>query len=259
MTGPASARRYCPPESLAYAASAWKYQSGAPLVFDDTYRAAHLPLVAPEHPAVLPSLSPLDYESGRYRRARYSLILPIESAALGDSPAFRELSRDLLCRTFAQKVAWELIERRATKLHVTLAAGLEEPELERVAATVATVLRAHGPLNYRLAGPFVGSKNYGRIYFPAYPELGAHGNVFSLLQSSLGRPETRLYLLGYYNLLDELTPFEAAELNDVLTRWSDVTIAELTASSLVILGTHDDLALDSEVVARISEAGTVTR
>ena len=250
--GPPSARRYCPAESLAYAASAWKFQSGAPLVFDDTYRAAHLPLVAPDHPAVLPSLAPFDYESGRYRRTRYSLILPVESAALRDSPVFRELERDLLRRAFAHKVAWDLIERRATKLHLTLAAGLEESELEAAAATTATLLRAHGPLNYRLAGPFVGSKNYGRIYFPAYPELGAQGNVFSLLQNGLGRPETRLYLLGYYNLRDELTPFEAAELNDVLTRWSDVTIAELTASSLVILGTHDDLALDSEVVACIS-------
>jgi len=64
-------------------------------------------------------------------------------------------------------------------------------------------------------------------------------------------PRTGLYLLGYYNLRDELTPAEAAELQAFLDRWRVAELAELAATSLLILATHDDLALDSRVVARI--------
>jgi hypothetical protein len=245
-------RRYCAPESLAYAAASWKRRVSAPLLFDETYRVAQLALVAPQHPAVLSHLPSLDYESGRYRRTRYSLILPIGRDVLEQAPVFQALERDLSLQTFASKVAWELLERRAARLHVTLAGGLEKSALEGLALTVSGLLRTLGPLHYRLGGPFVGSKNQGRIYFTAYPEQGPQGNVFSVLQRSIGCPETRLYLLGYYNLRDELTASEAAELHAFLMRWADVTVAELVAPSLVILGTQDDLALDSEIVAHVS-------
>jgi hypothetical protein len=250
-----SAPRYCTAESLAYAASAWSYQSGAPLLFDEAYRVAHLPLVAPEHPAVLSHLAPLDYESGRYRRTRYSLIVPVEAAALQRAPGFQALEHELARQNFAPKIARELLEQRAAKLHLTLAGGLQQSELDVQPLPLVDVLRAHGPLRYRLGGPFVGAKNHGRIYFPAYPEFGPQGNVFSALQRSMGRPETRLYLLGFYHLREELTPPEAAELHAFLERWAHTTVAELTAASLAIIGTHDDLALDSEIVVRISAEG----
>jgi hypothetical protein len=62
-----------------------------------------------------------------------------------------------------------------------------------------------------------------------------------------------LYVLGYYNLIDELTASEAAGLSAFLDRWGDATLAELELASLVILAHHDDLALDSHAALRIGD------
>ena len=58
-------------------------------------------------------------------------------------------------------------------------------------------------------------------------------------------------MIGYYNLTDELTGDESADLAAFLATWTDATLAELSAPSLTILATHDDLALESEVLANI--------
>ena len=246
-----SPTRYVAPESLAYSASLWPYEPGARLTFDESYRLGHLPLVAPDHPAVIRSVQHLDYASGRYDARRISLILPVDADALAASATFQDIQRDLAARSLGGKVAWELSRRRASRLHATLVPGIAEEDLAGVAARVAEVMETYGPLRYRLGGPFVGTRNRGRIYFTVFPEWIGDGDVFSLLQEALGVPRTRFYVVGYYNLTDELTGEESADLAAFLATWADATVAELTAPSLTLLATHDDLALESEVLASI--------
>lgn len=245
---------YCAPQSLAYERSRWVFQQGVPLTFDETYRVAHLPLVAREHPAVIPAAK-LDYEWGRYDRARYSLIAPVDISALSAGLAFQSIERDIRSRSFAHKIAWDMVRRRASKLHVTVAGGLREADLEACASAVREALRGKPSLRYRLGGPFVGTKNTGRIYFTTYPEATTSGDVFAMLQDALGIARTGFYVLGYYNLLDELNVGETADLADFLATWREATVAESSTSSLCILATHDDLALDSQIVRRSSMGG----
>jgi hypothetical protein len=126
----------------------------------------------------------------------------------------------------------------------------EACRLAHLPLVVTRVLESHGPLRYRLGGPFCGVKNHGRIYFATYPEQVGEDDAFALLQDAVRSPRTALYLLGYYNLCHELTPAQAADLSDFLQRWADATVAELTLISAVVIASHDDLALDSHVVAR---------
>jgi hypothetical protein len=245
------AAHYCTDEELEYARCRARLEPDQPLRFDDSYRVAHLPLIAPEHPLVIDQLRPLDYRRGRYHEPRFSLVLPVAAGELQASTSFRALERELRSCAFAAKIAWELVERRSEKLHVTLVGGLPEAGLEACAAAVKSFLERRGPLRYRLGGPFCGSKNRGRIYFTAYPEQIEGADSFALLQQVVHAPRTGLYLLGYYNFVDELTPAEASGLHAFLERWRSAELAELTAPSLLILATHDDLALESRVLARI--------
>lgn len=245
------AAHYCTDEELDYARCRALIDPGQPFRFDDSYRVAHLPLVAPDHPAAIDERVQLDYRRGRYDKPRFSLVLPVPAAELQSSTSFQALERELRGCRFAAKIAWDLVERRSGKLHVTVAGGLPEAGLEASAAAVQRFCERRGPLRYRLGGPFCGTKNCGRIYFTTYPEQLEEGDSFALLQQVVNAPRTGLYLLGYYNLIDELTPLEAAQLHAFLERWRSAEVAELTASSLLILATHDDLALDSHVVARI--------
>jgi hypothetical protein len=242
---------YCSPERLAYSTFLWPFDKGEPFTFDDNYRLAHLPLVARSHPAVIASVEHLDYRWGRYAVARHSLVAPVDAAILASSPAFQAIDADVRGRSFAHKIAWDMLSQRASKLHVTVAGGLRSSEIDASAAAVARAMAGWTALRYRLGGPFVGSKNRGRIYLTAYPEAVDGDDVFALLQDALGVPRTKFYVLGYYNLSDELDPEEAADLADLLATWKDVTVAELAAVHLDILATHDDLALDSEVIRRI--------
>jgi hypothetical protein len=251
MALPRPPPRYAGDEELAYARLRWRHTPGTPFRFDEAYRVAHLPLVAPEHAAAIHAAPGRHYRSGRYDEARYSLVVPIDAAALAASTTLQDVERDLARRSFAAKIAWALLPRRASKLHVTLAGNLEPAALARHADSVRRALAEPLPLRYRLGGPFCGEKNHGRIYFTAHPERVDGGDAFARLQASVGAATTGLYVLGYYNLLDELTPPEAAELGDFLERWRDASVAELEATSLVILAHHDDLALDSHAAARI--------
>jgi len=245
------AAHYCTDEELEYARCRARIEPDQPFRFDDFYRVAHLPLIAPERPAALEQLVQFDYRRGRYDIPRYSLVLPVDAGELQSSTSFRALEDELRTYGFAAKIAWDLVGQRTGKLHVTLAGGLPEAGIEACAADVRSFLERHGPLRYRLGGPFCGTKNRGRIYFTTYPEQIDGDDSFALLQEVVRVPRTGLYLLGYYNLRDELTPAEAAELQAFLDRWRVAELAELAATSLLILATHDDLALDSRVVARI--------
>src|SRR5262249_4516898 len=129
--------------------------------------------------------------------------------------------------------------------------GLALVDLQARAAALRVCLARGHRLRFRVGGPFSGVRNLGRLYFMCFPEepCDTEGpDAFELLQDAAGVQRTPFYLLGYYNLLDELTPSEAADLNAFLERWWDVTIAELEVSRLLLIATHDDLALDIRVI-----------
>jgi hypothetical protein len=244
--------RYTTDAELAYARVRWWLTPGAPLRFDEAYRMAHLPLVAPDHPAAIHEPAGRPYRSGRCSEVRYSLVVPIEAAALVESAVFAAIERDVASQAFAHKIAWSLLPLRATKLHITLAGGLERTALAQHAEAARRVLREHGPLRYRLGGLFCGEKNHGRLYFAGYPERIGNADVFALVQDAVRGRRSALYLFGYYNLLDELDPTEAQALYELLERWREATTAELEAASLQLIATHDDLALEGHVIEHVS-------
>jgi hypothetical protein len=243
--------QFCDDAMLNYASLRRVFRPGDTLDFDPAYRLAHLPLVAPHHPASIRAVPGQDYRDGTYVKPRYSLVAPVRSRDLIASPAFQALEAELRAASFAPKIAWDLGERRAAKLHATVVNGLPEANAEACAAAVTRALARLGPLSFRLGGPFVGNRNLGRIYFPVYPQAIDGDDSFGLIQDAAGSARTRFYVVGYYNLIDELGPAETADLAQILERWGPATILATELSSLVVHATNDDLALSGRPVITI--------
>jgi hypothetical protein len=136
-------------------------------------------------------------------------------------------------------------------LHATIASGLSEPELDRYAAAVQDLLDRIGSISVCLKGPFMGTRNTGRIYFPVYPQKIQGEDAFALVQKRIGAPLTNLYLVGYYHFHDELDPLETLELADLLDRWRDRIVVRTTIPFLELHATNDDLALSARTHAKI--------
>jgi hypothetical protein len=246
---------YCTDVDLNYIHSHYVFSSGQPLTFDHAYRLAHLPLIAPKHPAAIHQLGGQDYNSGRYEKARYSLVVPIPSKALLSSPVFQAFERELRAARFAQKVAWALCDQRASKLHATIINGLAADRIEACAAAVARAVRKLGRLSLRLGGPFAGNKNLGRLYFPVYPQRVNGDDAFGLIQDAAGAARTRFYSVGYYNLVEELDVAETDALAKLIHYWNSRIIAEVPVPSFVVHATNDDLALSGRPVITIALDG----
>jgi hypothetical protein len=245
---------------LNYASSRRLFRPGETLDFDTSYRLTHLPLVAPRHPAVIREAPDQDYRNGQYVKPRYSLVIPVRPESLTASPAFQAMEREMRTASFASKIAWNLCERRASKLHASIVNDLSEADAEPCASVVARVLPQLDPLSFRLGGPFVGNRNIGRIYFPAYPQEVAGEDSFALIQEALGTARTRFYGVGYYNLVDQLDPRETADLARFLGEWGPATLAEIQIDSFVVHATNDNLALSGRSFITIdAKSGAVTR
>jgi hypothetical protein len=153
--------------------------------------------------------------------------------------------------SFAPKIAWELCERRRSRLHATLAGGIQEAELDRIVSRVQALLGRIGPISVCLKGPFLGTRNTGRIYFPVYPQkIGAEDGL-ALVQECIGMSPTKLYLVGYYHLREELDRKETRELAELIDRWRERVLVVTTIPSLEIYAVNDDLALSARVRAKI--------
>jgi len=161
--------------------------------------------------------------------------------------ARRRLEAELKASPLASKIAWDIVERRRHKLHATicgsLSAGQTPPVLD---AAQRAALRHLGPVTVELRGLFSGSANRGRLYLRAYPEKRDGLNVFHRIQQVLGRRVTGLYVVGIYNLTDDLDASECSILSELLARWWDRSIVRFRAEALWLLGANDDLVLDSE-------------
>lgn len=239
-------------EELAYPASRRRLPPGEPLEFDESYRLCHLPLVAPGHKLAIPSVAGRTYRDGRYPEARHALVVPVEWAALAAAPAFQALERRMEAAAFARKIAWDLGRRRRDHLHATLASGLSPADVDRLTRDLPLLVAAIGPVRFRLGGPLVGDRNWGRIYLPAYPERIAGNDPFARIQHAAGARAGGFYGVGYYHLADPLDAAETAELAAILDDWQGVTLAELDLGHLELHATHDDLVLSGRTLATVT-------
>lgn len=240
------ALRFVDDARLAYLASETPLPAGHALRLDEAYRRAHLPLVAPAHPDVIARDAARGYRMGRHA-TRWSLVVPVDWAALEAAPAFRALRAELEASPLTGKLAHAMEKKRRGVLHVTLCGGLGEgppPDWHEWQAR----LRGVAPFSAMLRGLFSGNINLGRLYLKLYPEE-RDGNAATHLQHALGRPGTALYVMGWHMLVDHLDPLETGWLAGCLARWRDVDLLRIEVRELHLLGARDDLALDSDVVA----------
>jgi hypothetical protein len=231
--------------NLGYERSRTRFADGGPLHLDDSYRVAHLPLIRPGHPLAIARTAGRPHVNGKHATA-WSVVLPIDPDALGHSPAMRALEQELRESPFAQKIAWDLLPRRRDRLHATVCGGLGDGPPPVIDDTALRSLGEIGAIEIELRGLFSGDVNIGRLYLRVYPESRSGTDPLQLVQVALGRPVTDLWLVGLYNLTDNLTAAEADALRTVITKWWDVCVLRFTARSLWLLGARDDLVLDAD-------------
>lgn len=242
---------FCGDDELGYLRSRTRFIPGEGLTLDEAYRVAHLPLVAPQHPRVIARREGSGYEMGRHERI-FSLVLPIPGQALRRSAAYRTLAREVAASPFARKIAWTVLKQRQNKLHATICGSLSVGETPPVLdAGKRRELARLGPVQVELRGLFSGNVNLGRLYLRAYPERRHGSNMFQRIQKLLGRPETDLYVVGLYSLIDDLRADESSALAEMVERWWDKKILRFQADALWLLGARDDLVLDSAVAETI--------
>jgi hypothetical protein len=243
---------YCDDEMLAYRSTKRIFLPGESTVFDEAYRLAHLPLVNGGHPGVISAVDGRDYRNGTYEKTRYALVMPIPAEVFLGSDELQTLELSMKSASFAPKIAWEFCERRRSHLHATLAGGIQEADIDRIVSPVQELLGRIGPISVCLKGPFLGTRNTGRIYFPVYPRKISDEDALALVQKCLGMSPTKLYLVGYYHLREELDRKETSELAELIERWRERVLVETTIPCLEIYAVNDDLALSARVCARIS-------
>ena len=239
---------FCDDAALGYLRSRTTLPEGAPLTLDEPYRLAHLPLVAPEHPGVIARQEGRFYNMGRHPRV-FSAVLPIDGATLAASEPFARLDDAMRGAPFARKIAWDLLPRRADRLHATLCGTLSTGTAPVVDRALREALARIGPFQVEMRGLFSGNVNKGRLYLRAYPEMRDGVNAFQAIQNAFGRQPGDLYLVGLYNLIDDLDAEETAALAALIDRWWDVPLLRFEATSLWVLGARDDLVLDAELAA----------
>lgn len=236
-------------EDLAYLRSRTAFVAGAGMALDDGYRLAHLPLIDPGHPKAIARKDGTHYENGRHPPV-YSLVVP--TPGLSEAPAYRDLERELREAPFAGKIAWDLVSRRQAKLHATVCGSLSIGAPPPIDPAAREALSRIGPVAMELRGLFSGNVNRGRLYLRLYPERRDGQNALHLLQRALGRPTSDLYVVGIWNLKDDLDDTEAAALAGLVERWWDRPIRRFTADALWLMGASDDLVLDSEIVETLN-------
>lgn len=238
--------RFCSDDELGYVAQRTTFKPGQGLVLDANYRLAHLPLVAPDHPKVITSKPGTTYRMGKHE-AVTSLALPVPPT-LYESDGYLALQRELRAAPFASKIAWHILDVRRSRLHATLCGALASGErLQSLTAEQRDRLAELGPLSVELRGLFSGNINLGRLYLKVYPESRDSENVLSLIQQAIGARLTSLYLVGLFNLVDDLDPDETRDLAQLIDRWWDKSILRYEIDRLWLLSAQDDLVLDGEV------------
>jgi len=101
---------FCEDSQLSYDKSRTEFTDGRGLNFDDAYRLAHLPLVAPDHPLVIPSKPGTGYSHGVHELV-FSMAMPIFADELFLSKPFIALYEEIYASKFAHKLSWDVFSR----------------------------------------------------------------------------------------------------------------------------------------------------
>jgi hypothetical protein len=189
-----------------------------------------------------------------------SLVMLVPAETLFGSTMYQELDAELRAAPFAQKLAWNLVETRRSKLHATICSSLSigDPPfiLDEACRQLFGQIR---PVRAQIRGLFSGNVNVGRLYLRVYPELRNGSNAFHLVQRAMRRRITNLYLIGLHNFTDNLTATEARALSELIDRWWNRAILNLEVDQLHLLSASDDLVLDSSICDAVSLAWTSSR
>jgi len=238
--------KYCDDNELAYEKYRTQFVNGQGRVFDDAYRLAHLPLVAPDHPRVIPTKPGSGYHRGLHDLI-YSIALPIKAEDLLASENFIKLQEEIKATSFAHKISWETFAQRKNKLHATVCGSISIGQMPHVDERTYNELRSIGSVGISIRGVFSGNINIGRLYLKLYPELRNGKNMCHEIQRIFGAPLTNLYVVGLWNFTEELDVDEAQALNSLLKLWWDIDLIQLRLESLWLLKSRDDLVLDGAV------------
>lgn len=241
-----AAPAFCSDTELGYLRNRTPFAAGRSLTLDEPYRLAHLPLVAPAHPGVIARKEGRFYEMGRHPSV-FSLVLPIDEGMLAASAPLARLDEEVRRARFARKIAWDIMPRRADRLHATLCGTLSTGEAPVIDKAVREVVSRIGSFRVELRGLFSGNVNQGRLYLRLYPEERDGANPIHAIQAAFGRQPGDLYLAGLYNLTDDLDAEETAALAALIERWWDGPLLRFEATALWVLGARDDLVLDAEL------------
>ena len=237
---------YCSDSELSYEKYQTEFPEGHPLTFDDSYRLAHLPLVAPDHPLVISSKPESNYHRGIHDLT-YSIAIPIPADKLLLSDKFIEFYDELKTTTFAHKISWETYDQRKDKLHATICGKLSTGEEPFIHKHVHDELSHIGPVAISVRGLFSGNINIGRLYLKIYPELRDGRNMCHEIQNIFGASLTNLYVVGLLNFVEELSSSETQDLTGFLARWRNCEFAQLKLDCLWLLKSRDDLVLDGSI------------
>ena len=239
--------RFVPDSAMDYAAARTPLPPGAALRLDASYRLRHLPLVSPRHPDVIARAAGEDYEMGRHGEL-VSLVAPLDMDAIEASPVWQAMERELREGSLAARIAWDIASRRRGRMHATICGALD---LSALPEGWRGRLAALGPIEARIGGPFSGNINVGRLYLKLYPRITGGANAFHAVQEALGRRPGRLFVAGMHNLTDHLDVEETSWLAAWLRRWENGEVTRLKLTELWLLGSRDDLVLDSRIVERV--------
>jgi hypothetical protein len=136
-------------------------------------------------------------------------------------------------------------------MNATITNGRCVGDVERWALSTQALIRRTGQLHRQLRGPFIGDRNFGRIYFSVHPQVVDGEDAFALIQDAVAVPRTRLYTVGYYHLTDHLDQNETADLGKILEKWQSAVISEFAVEYFAIHATNDDLVLSGRDVMMI--------
>jgi len=237
---------FCNDAQLWYDDYATEFADGQGLLFDDAYRLAHLPLVAPNHPRVISMKPGTSYNRGVHDLT-YSIALPVRANELLVSEEFKRLCDELRATTFAHKLSWSTFAQRKNKLHATICGAISIEDAPRIEPHTIRQLRQIGPISIKIRGLFSGNLNIGRLYLKVYPEQRGGKNMLHVIQEIFDSALTNLYVVGLFNFVEELTMHEAQELSALLDRWRDTEIVQLHIQDLWLLKSSDDLVLDGGI------------
>lgn len=237
---------FCSDSQLLYSDYETEFGEGQELLFDESYRLAHLPLVAPSHPRVIHSKSGTNYKLGIHESV-YSIAIPVYAEQLLASEEYIKLCNELKMSSFSHKLSWDTYSQRKYKLHATICGAISTENAPLIEDDIFKRLREVGPVAIQIRGLFSGNLNVGRLYLKVYPEERDGKNMFHVFQRIFGSPITDLYVVGLFNLIDELNPKEAKELHSLLTVWRDVVFLQMELKELWMLKSRDDLVLNGSV------------